>query len=58
MNIHKLNEERKIVLLNSALMEFVSKGYDEASTNTIAKNAGISKSLMFHYVTNKNSFFC
>ncbi|MCB5953217.1 TetR/AcrR family transcriptional regulator [Enterococcus sp. BWT-B8] len=57
MNISKLDEKRKIVILNSALKEFTAKGYDEASTNVIAKEAGISKALMFHYVGSKQELF-
>lgn len=57
MNISKLDEKRKIAVLNSALKEFTTKGYDKASTNIIAKEAGISKALMFHYVENKQELF-
>ncbi|MBC1645335.1 TetR/AcrR family transcriptional regulator, partial [Listeria welshimeri] len=52
MNISKLDKKRKIAILNSALKEFTIKGYDEASTNVIAKEADISKALMFHYIGN------
>lgn len=57
MNISNLNKERKITILNSALKEFCIRGYDNASTNVIAKEAGISKALMFHYVKNKQTLF-
>lgn len=57
MNISKLDEKRKKAILNSALKEFTTKGYDEASTNVIAKEAEISKALMFHYVINKQELF-
>ena len=33
------------------------QGYDNASTNVIAKEAGISKALMFHYVSSKQDLF-
>ena len=52
-----LKPERRNAILNAALKEFARKGYDEASTNVIAKEAGISKPLMFHYVNNKKDFF-
>lgn len=52
-----LEPERRNAILNAALKEFARKGYDEASTNVIAKEAGISKPLMFHYVNNKKDFF-
>jgi AcrR family transcriptional regulator len=48
---------RRNAILNSALKEFALKGFDNASTNVIAKEAGISKALMFHYVNNKQELF-
>ena len=52
-----LDPERRNAILNAALREFASKGFDDASTNVIAKESGISKPLMFHYVNNKKDFF-
>jgi len=52
-----LETERRDAIMNAALREFASKGFDEASTNVIAKESGISKPLMFHYVNNKKDFF-
>lgn len=52
-----LNAERRDAILNSALKEFTSRGFDDASTNVIAKEAGISKALMFHYVSSKQELF-
>ncbi|MBZ2174314.1 TetR/AcrR family transcriptional regulator [Schnuerera sp. xch1] len=52
-----LEPKRRNAILNAALREFASKGFDDASTNVIAKEAGISKPLMFHYINNKKDFF-
>lgn len=52
-----LETERRDAIMNAALREFATKGFDEASTNVIAKESGISKPLMFHYVNNKKDFF-
>lgn len=52
-----LETERRDSILNAALKEFVLQGYDNASTNVIAKEAAISKALMFHYVSSKQEFF-
>lgn len=52
-----LETERRDAIMNAALREFASKGFDEASTNVIAKESGVSKPLMFHYVNNKKDFF-
>lgn len=59
MNIKLLDLEplRRDAILNAALKEFTLKGFDKASTNVIAKEAGISKALMFHYVNNKQELF-
>lgn len=52
-----LDPERRNIILNAALKEFAGKGFDDASTNVIARESGISKPLMFHYVNNKKDFF-
>jgi len=52
-----LEPKRRNAILNAALKEFADKGYDDASTNVIAREAGISKPLMFHYINNKKDFF-
>lgn len=52
-----LEPQRRNIILNSALKEFALKGFDNASTNIIAKEAGISKALMFHYVNSKQDLF-
>lgn len=52
-----LEPQRRDAILNAALKEFVLRGFDNASTNKISKDAGISKPLMFHYVTNKQELF-
>lgn len=52
-----LEPQRRDAILNAALQEFVLRGFDNASTNVIAKEGGISKALMFHYVNNKQELF-
>ena len=53
----ELDTQRRDAILNAALKEFSLQGYDNASTNVIAKEAGISKALMFHYVSSKQELF-
>ncbi len=53
----ELDVKRRDAILNAALKEFCLRGYDNASTNVIAKDAGISKALMFHYVSSKQELF-
>jgi AcrR family transcriptional regulator len=52
-----LDSEKRNRIINAALKEFAQKGYKNASTNEIVKNAEISKGLLFHYFTNKKSLF-
>lgn len=55
--LFELESSRRNAILNAALREFATKGYSEASTNVIAREAGISKGLMFHYVISKEKLF-
>ncbi|MEK3883172.1 TetR/AcrR family transcriptional regulator [Paenibacillus sp. PL2-23] len=48
-----IEEEKRERVINAALEEFAQKGYQAASTNAIAKAAGISKGLLFHYFVSK-----
>lgn len=52
-----LDAEKQERIINSALKEFAKKGFDKASTNTIVKDANISKGLLFHYFNNKKDLF-
>ncbi len=52
-----LDSQRRDNILNAALKEFALKGFDHASTNVIAKEARLSKALMFHYVNSKQDLF-
>jgi len=49
--------EKQQYILNAAMKEFAGKGFDNASTNVIVKEAGISKGLLFHYFKNKKGLF-
>src|SRR5690625_2204678 len=57
LKILNIKLKRRDVILNAALKEFSMKGFDDASTNVIAKEAGISKRLMFHYINSKEDLF-
>lgn len=48
---------KRAPILNAALKEFARKGFDDASTNEIVKEAGISKGLLFHYFNTKKELF-
>lgn len=50
-------EQRRIQLLQIALEEFIVKGFYGTSTREIAKIAGISSGLMFHYFESKEHLY-
>lgn len=52
-----LNPEKQERILNAALKEFAQKGFENASTNEMVKEAGISKGLLFHYFKNKKELY-
>lgn len=49
-------KKKKDQIAASALKEFAEKGFEQASTNTICKEAGVSKGLLFHYFGSKKKF--
>lgn len=52
-----IEEEKRERVINAALKQFAHKSYPDASTNEIAKEAGISKGLLFHYFTSKKDLY-
>jgi len=44
-------------IVNAAIKVFSQHGYEKASTNQIAAEAGISKGLIFHYFGNKKKLY-
>jgi len=56
-NFENLSEDKKQRILEVCILEFADKGYEKASTNTIVKDAKISKGILFHYFGNKKSLF-
>ncbi|WP_172370877.1 TetR family transcriptional regulator [Sporosarcina jiandibaonis] len=49
--------EKQKNILNAALKEFAEKGYEQASTNQIVKDAGIGKGMLFYYFTSKKKLY-
>ncbi|MDR3289480.1 MAG: TetR/AcrR family transcriptional regulator [Peptococcaceae bacterium] len=54
--IMQIDEEKRSRILNAAISEF-TKGYKQASTDVIVREAGISKGLLFHYFGTKRDLF-
>lgn len=52
-----VNKEKQDNIINAALRIFSVKGYRDASTDTIVKEAGISKGLLFHYFESKKGLY-
>lgn len=50
-------DERRAMLLERGRRLFTSHGYDELSMAMIAREAGISKALLYHYFPSKQAFF-
>jgi len=55
--LKKLDSEKRNRIINSAIDEFSKYPYNIASTNTIVKNAEISKGLLFHYFGSKKALY-
>lgn len=52
-----LPDKKRIKIINAALAVFAKYGYKKSTTYEIAKNADISKSLLFHYFGNKLNLY-
>jgi AcrR family transcriptional regulator len=50
-------EERRRRLLELGADLFARHGYDELSMAAIAREAGISKALLYHYFPSKQAYF-
>jgi len=51
------NDDRRRQLLDRAVELFAAHGYDELSMAAIAREAGISKPLLYHYFPSKRRLF-
>ena len=54
---YALPEEKQSQILNAAYKVFATNQYKKAPTSEIAAEAGISKSLLFHYFHNKQELY-
>lgn len=52
-----LKPEKQERIINAAIKEFAKKGYKNATTDEIVKEANISKGALFHYFNNKKDLF-
>ena len=56
-SFESLPEEKRKRIINACIKEFALNGYENASTNVIVKNAGISKGTLFYYFESKKNLF-
>lgn len=56
-NFEKLPEDKRKRIINACIKEFSKGSYDNASTNNIVKEAGISKGALFVYFKNKKDLY-
>lgn len=54
---NSLSDERQKMIINGAMKCFSIHGYEKASMADIAKEAGVSKALLFHYFETKKNLF-
>ena len=54
---NKISDEKRQAILDAAMVEFSSKGFNAANINIIAKNAGISIGSMYQYFDSKENLF-
>ena len=52
-----VKKDKQDKIINAALKTFALKGYKDASTDVIVREAGISKGLLFHYFTSKQGLY-
>ena len=55
MRQERLGDDKKKLLMNSAITEFVERGFEKASYNKIIERSGLSKGTVYYYFENKES---
>lgn len=53
----QLTEDRQDLIRNSAMAEFGQSSFKKTSADSIAKRAGVSKGLLFHYFKDKRELY-
>ncbi len=54
---YNMSEEKRQIIINSGFRVFSRNSYKKSPMSEIAADAGISKSLLFHYFKNKKDFY-
>jgi AcrR family transcriptional regulator len=53
----RISNDKKNLLMDSAIKEFSERGYENASYNKIIERSGLSKGTVYYYFENKDSLF-
>ena len=53
----RLSQDRQDLIRNSAMLEFGDNTFKKTSADAIAKRAGVSKGLLFHYFKDKREMY-
>ncbi len=53
----RLGEDKRNMIIENSLLEFSSKGYQDANTDNIIKACNISKGSLFHYFGSKKNLY-
>lgn len=53
----ELSDEKRLRIINAGYKVFGANSYAKASVSSIAKEAGIAKSMVFHYFRTKKDFY-
>ncbi len=53
----RIAEDKRNLILSEGLSEFSRHSYQEANTDVITKNCGISKGSLYHYFVSKKQFY-
>lgn len=54
---YSLSQERQDLIRNSAMLEFGENTFQKTNADAIAKRAGVSKGLLFHYFKDKRELY-
>ena len=56
-NLDKVSDEKRLKVINAGILCFSRSGYKKTAISEIAKEAGISKTAVFHYFGTKKDLY-
>jgi AcrR family transcriptional regulator len=56
-NFDKIPYEKRIKVINAGFSQFCKNGYDKTAMSEVARAAGVSKALLFHYFGTKKELY-